>query len=253
MSETQYSTEQLQKMTRAMAEDLRAMKAELDAERAAKQAAESSLTERGESLKALESQMERVNAERREQYGELLDKDVVPYLHQLKETLGGKDPKLERSIETMEAGLRSGLENAYADTNAEAGLRVLHAVASANKMNSSTLDGLIKSEHEWGVNYEKLLKEKTALQEEMSATAEASAAKDKALEALRAEMDAMRAKSSEAVSNAESHFESPPVVVAATASSEEASAGFDSIFDYKPRYNWRTAYPDPGPALQSGI
>ena len=160
-------------------------------------------------------------------------------------------------------------------------LRFVESVASAEKITSSTLAQMLKTEQEWGKKYEDLMKQKEEIEKAVGEKAkelvESSALKEKMIEDLKKELDELKATAAKAQeqasanpNNVHGHFdekegeqkqtqeapmetdvvEAPPAAtqqpteVTATASSNALK--FDSIFDFRPRRNWRSTFADPG-------
>eukprot|EP00515_Schizochytrium_aggregatum_P015318 CAMPEP_0202079362 /NCGR_PEP_ID=MMETSP0964-20121228/6440_1 /ASSEMBLY_ACC=CAM_ASM_000500 /TAXON_ID=4773 /ORGANISM="Schizochytrium aggregatum, Strain ATCC28209" /LENGTH=323 /DNA_ID=CAMNT_0048646697 /DNA_START=334 /DNA_END=1301 /DNA_ORIENTATION=- len=314
---TQFSREQLLKLTDAMRADLLKMENELKESRVRNEKAEEEMRKRDEAMQRLEAAMNERNAyvqnleanvnkvkeEKKQHYAELLDKDVLPFLKNIGRSAAGGDgaaasggdanPHLKRAIEHVEKDLLRGLDDGFMEEEKEANLRVLHAVASAEKVRSSDLERLLRTEAEWGTKYESLMKQKAEIEEAARAkeeeTAKAAALKEEMIETLKKELEQVRAQASGDINNVAGHFDgaaaaavggagaagvaatapvtgagSPGVapqgttpapssapIVAATASNARESRGFDTLFDFTPRLDWRTAYPDPGRAMSS--
>lgn len=251
-----------QHMVKTLANDLRILKSELDAERKKREEIETSARAREEYLKELEANVNAVKVEKREQYGKILDEDVMPYLKSFKE-----DPQLVTAVEHMEGTLKSGLDNAFMNPAEHNTLRLMTAVASADKIRSSDLQRLLETERGWHERMEEMTQKSKEIEEaalkKTKEIEEASAAKDELVRQLQEELTRLRneaEKSKENISNTEAHFDAkaPPIaplhvpvsapVVQATASGARASSsrGIDSIFDFRPRTSWRTNFPDPG-------
>jgi len=247
------SYDQLHLMGEKMAVQLRALKADLEKANEDKASVQKSSGEREEYLKVLEENVNRVKEEKKEQYGRLLSEDVMPYLQALHSRAGGDDKKLGDSIKTLEGTLQSGLENAFMEPKQEAELRVLHAVASSDRVRSSDLERALRTEQDWGVKYEALLGLKGESDKAGAASKESAEMQEKIVAALRAELDELKASGrriTENINNVEGHFykgENAPVTIAATASGNAHSGrGIDSLLNFQPSYSWRNQFPDPG-------
>lgn len=283
MSDAQQTTQQQQDsqyahMAAGLAEDLKILQAELQEQKRLREEAEKRESDRMEYLKQLEANVEQVKTEKKEQYGKILAEDVNPFFAKMKEQ-AKQDPKLVGAIEQMENTLKTGHENAFMKPEEQNTLRLVSAIASADAIRSSDLERLLKTEAEWGAKYEDLMKQKTELEEQTAAKAkeleEASALKEKMVEDLKKELEELKAQASKDINNSDAHFEkkeettedapkametdsapstesAPPVaaqapVVQATASNHRRG-GIDTLFDFRPRTNWRTQFPDPGMA-----
>lgn len=280
MSDGQQTTPQSQDsqyahMAKGLAEDLKILQAELNEQKKLRAEAEARDTERMEYLKQLEANVELVKIEKKEQYGKILNEDVNPFLGKMKEQ-AKQDPKLVGAIEQMESKLQTGHANAFMKPEEQNTLRLVSAIASADAIRSSDLERLLKTEAEWGAKYEDLMKQKSALEEQTAEKAkevqEASELKEKMVEDLKAELQALKEQASKDMNNPNAHFEkkgevdgevakpmeteeavvpaaasleAPAPVVQATASSQKRG-GIDTLFDFRPRHTWRTQFPDPG-------
>lgn len=281
MSDGQQTTQQSQEsqyahMAKGLAEDLKILQAELQEQKRLREEAEKRENERLEYLKQLEANVEQVKTEKKEQYGKILSEDVNPFFQKMKEQ-AKQDPKLVGAIEQMENTLKTGHENAFMKPEEQNTLRLVSAIASADAIRSSDLERLLKTEAEWGAKYEDLMKQKTELEEQTAAKAkeleEAANLKEKMVEDLKKELEELKAQASKNINNSDAHFEkkeesteevtpkametdqtvaapveSAPVaapVVQATASSQKRG-GIDTLFDFRPRADWRTKFPDPG-------
>lgn len=282
------SNEELHKMTSAMAEDLRAMKAQLDKERAEREQLMVQMKERETHTKALEDTVEKVKDEKKKVYTNIINEDIKPWMDKKREA-AKDDDELMQSIDHIDTSLKTGLDNAFMDNKEKSLLRFVESVASAEKITSSTLAQMLKTEQEWGKKYEDLMKQKEEIEkaagEKAKELEESSALKEKMVEDLKKELEELKATAAKAQeqasanpNNVEGHFDnkegeqgqappaseeaSPmetdaaqqsqppaatqvqPAEVTATAS---ANAGkFDSIFDFRPRANWRSSFADPG-------
>jgi chromosome segregation ATPase len=275
------SNEELHKMTSAMAEDLRAMKAQLDKERAEREQLMTKMKERETHTKALEDTVKKVKDEKKKVYTNIINEDIKPWMDKKREA-AKDDDELMQSIDHIDTSLKTGLDNAFMDNKEKSLLRFVESVASAEKITSSTLARMLRTEQEWGEKYEDLMKQKEEIEKAASEKAreleESSAIKEKMVEDLKKELEELKATAAKAQerasanpNNVEGHFDKkeggqeqatlmetdavqrsqPPVAsqvqpaeVTATAS---ANAGkFDSIFDFRPRYNWRSSFADPG-------
>ena len=260
-------------IAKTLANDLRTLKAELDKEREMRNKAEARERERQEYLDKLESSVNQVKEEKKVQYGRILDEDVMPYLDKLKKESASSDPKLNTAIEQMEGTLKTGLDNAFMDESENNTLRLVSAIASADKHRSSDLERLLRTEQEWGQKYEDLMKQKTEIEaaNELKAKEleESATLKEKMVEDLKKELEELKAtaeKTKSNINNTEAHFEKDsklednatesPVtltqtpVVQATASGNKRSNGIDSLFDFRPRADWYSTIPDPGRGRQ---
>lgn len=123
---------------------------------------------------------------------------------------------------------------------------------------------MLKTEEAWGKKYQTLVdskKEEDLKKEELEKSVKL---KESMLADLKKELEDLKTsveKNKSSINNSAAHFdtemtETPQLeqaketlpVVAATASNERAPAsGIESLFDFRPRSNWRSAYPDPGP------
>lgn len=274
------SNEELHKMTTAMAEDLRAMKTQLDKERAEREQLMAQMQERERHTKVLEDTVEKVKDEKKKVYTTIINEDIKPWMDKKREA-AKDDDELMQSIEHIDTSLKTGLENAFMDNKEKSLLRFVESVASAEKITSSTLAQMLKTEQEWGKKYEDLMKQKEEIEkaagEKAKELAESSALKEKMVEDLKKELEELKATAAKAQeqasanpNNVHGHFDekegeqkqtqqapmetdavetSPaatqqPTEVTATASSNALK--FDSIFDFRPRRNWRSTFADPG-------
>lgn len=274
-----YTEDQLKNMLKQLANDLRV--AQEEAKTASKSNAElqQKERERAEYIQKLETNVNQVKEEKKQVYGEILEKDITPYFTKMKQA--ANDQKLVTAIEQMEQTLKTGHENAFMEPEQQNTLRFVSAVASADAIRSSDLERLLTSEQEWGVKYESLQKQKEELETANAAKQkeyeEANSLKEQMVNDLKAELEKLKGS----INNTEGHFsnkaaveeENKPMetepaapapstettaaaapVVAATASGSSTSNGIDSIFDFRrpalfsfePRSDWRTSYPDPG-------
>lgn len=276
------SNEELHKMTSAMAEDLRAMKEQLNKERKEREDLLLQMNERETHTKALEQTVEQVKDEKKKVYGNIINEDIKPWIEKKREA-AKDDDELMKSIDHIDTSLNAGLDNAFMEPKEKSLLRFVESVASAEKVTSSTLAGLLKTEQEWGEKYEKLMETKAEIEKQASEKAkeleESAKLKEEMVTKLKAELEELKATADQARKKAEAnpnnvdgHFDGadkveavaapmetggsahvPPAAtpvepaapaVTATASSETKS--FVNIFDFQPRSNWRSSFTDPG-------
>lgn len=276
------SNEELHKMTSAMAEDLRAMKEQLNKERKEREDLLLQMNERETHTKALEQTVEQVKDEKKKVYGNIINEDIKPWIEKKREA-AKDDDELMKSIDHIDTSLNAGLDNAFMEPKEKSLLRFVESVASAEKVTSSTLAGLLKTEQEWGAKYEKLMETKAEIEKQASEKAkeleESAKLKEEMVTKLKAELEELKATADQARKKAEAnpnnvdgHFDgadkveavaapmetdgsapTPPAAtpvepaahaVTATASSETKS--FVNIFDFQPRSNWRSSFTDPG-------
>lgn len=276
MSQEHYTSEELHKMSQAMAEDIRALKTQLDKERDERKRIEEELSKRENHYKELESTVEKVKAEKKDVYGHIINEDIKPWMTRFKEKVKD-DKELVQSFDTIDSTLKKGLDNAFMNEEEKSLFRFVESVASADKVTSSTLAQLLRTEQEWGQKYEDLMKQKEAIEKEAAMRSkeleESTALKEKMVEDLKKELEELRATAMRAqnnINNVEGHFEgaapavetgAPPAVVPAvvpavgaptvTATASRNKGKFDSIFDFRPRTDWRTRYADPGVSSSS--
>lgn len=272
------SNEELHKMTSAMAEDLRAMKEQLDKERKERESLLSQMSERENHTKALEKTVEQVKDEKKKVYSNIINEDIKPWMEKKREQ-AKDDDELMKSIDHIDTSLNAGLDNAFMEPREKSLLRFVESVASAEKVTSSTLAGLLKTEQEWGQKYEKLMETKAEIEKQASEKAkeleESAKLKEEMVNKLKAELEELKATADQAQKKAEAnpnnvdgHFDGekkgdvgegtdgPPAATpvepaaaaapAVTATASGVANTFDSIFDFRPRANWRSAFTDPG-------
>jgi len=254
----------LHNMAKTMANDLRTLQAELNAEKEKRALAEKRDQERQEYLEKLEKSVKAVKEEKIETYGNILKEDVNPYFETLK--TGASDPKLVSAVEFMQKNLENGLNNAFMDENENHTLRLVTAIASADKVRSSDLERMLKTEKQWGEKYQLLLDEKENLKNETESKhkelEESVKLKSEMLETLKKELDTLRTqaeKNKSNINNTDAHFDvemtekiesknpSSSLVQTVASAASIPKSGIDSLFDFRPRTNWRSAFPDPGP------
>jgi len=260
-------------MAKGLAEDLKILQKELEEQKKLRAEAEKRDAERLEYLKQLEANVEQVKLEKKEQYGQILEQDINPFFTKMKDS-AKEDPKLVGAIEQMENTLHTGHANAFMNQEEQNTLRLVSAIASADAIRSSDLERLLKTEAEWGVKYEELMKQKSMIETETAAKEkelkEASELKEKMVEDLKKELEELKAQASSDINNSNAHFENkeenthmntgkvtevappdsleaPAPMVQATASAQKRG-GIDTLFDFRPRTSWRTEFPDPGMA-----
>lgn len=278
------TNEELHRMSQAMAQDLRAMKEQLEKERAERESLIKQMKEKETHTKALEDTVERVKDEKKKVYTNIINEDIKPWMDKKFEAAKGDD-ELVSSLDHINSSLKSGLDNAFMDNKEKSLLRFVESVASAEKVTSSTLEKLLKTEAEWGQKYEDLMKQKEEIEKQASDKAkeleDSAALKEKMVEDLKKELEELKATAAKAQeqasanpNNVEGHFDgdkkgeitdktdvapmdvtpteqqmaAPPAQVAevtATASSNNQGK-FESIFDFRPRANWRSSFQDPG-------
>jgi septal ring factor EnvC (AmiA/AmiB activator) len=255
-------------MCKALSNDKRVLNQELAQNKKSSAEFEEKLRAQAVHMKALEENMGRIKEEKKVQYKSMLDAEVLPYFKKLHEGSGSDSS----AIDAMEHTLQKGLENAFMDPAESDTLRFVSAVASADKVRSSDLERLLRTEAEWGAKCESLMLQKTAMEQQTASKLETDGAASKLQNTLMedlkrelAELKATAAQAAENVLNTDAHFDAKvgqssatrelaapaaPVVtesVSATASADAgAGRGMNSLFDFKPNFGWRTSFPDPG-------
>lgn len=242
--------QQLHKMTEAMGADLRALKERLDRELAEKDALVKQREAEQKEMETLRSHMNQVKEEKKRHFAGMIQTDVKPFLENLRKN-GENDERFTNSLDRFEENLNKGLNDAFMDQDSMATLQTIRAAASANQVTSSKLEELFQSQKQWEEKFGSLQKEN----EELLAKTAAAAEKEKMVEELKKELAELKAVQEKTVANVESHFEKPaaeapvtqqqtqeqPQIVTATASSSDAYFnGFETLFDFKPRENWRS-------------
>lgn len=286
------SNEELHKMTSAMAEDLRAMKEQLDKERKEREQLLDQMKERETHTAALEKTVEQVKDEKKKVYSNIINEDIKPWMEKKREA-AKDDDELMKSIDHIDTSLQTGLDNAFMEPKEKSLLRFVESVASAEKVTSSTLAAMLKTEQEWGKKYEDLMKQKEEIEAKASEKAkeleESTALKEKMVEDLKKELEELKATAAKAKeqaeanpNNVEGHFSAEkqgdsqvgqkvapmetcsdtsnippaatsvePAAPAVTATASSSANTFESIFDFRPRANWRSSFTDPGVSRHS--
>lgn len=254
-------------MAQAMAEDIRTLKSQLDKEREDRRKIEEEYSLKESRFRDLESTVEKVKEEKKNVYGQIINDDIKPWMSKFKERIKN-DKELMSSFDTIDNTLKKGLDNAFMNDEEKSLFRFVESVASADKVTSSTLDGLLKTEQAWGVKYEELMKEKAILEEEKQKREkeleQASLEKEEVVEKLKKELEELRATVGRAqnnINNVDGHFvgehvdtpssvaptpSAPVVAPTVTATASKNSGKFESIFDFRARNDWRSRFPDPG-------
>lgn len=269
---------QLHKMNEVLGADLRSMKEELEKERKEKERILSETKVRDEEFARMQQHLNTVKEEKRQYYSGMINDKVKPFLDDLRKQ-SQDDSRMSTSINLFQDELSSGLDNAFMDPKQLATLQVAVAASAANQVTSSKLEELFQSQKQWEEKYGLLQKEKEALQvakEEAAKTlSESNDTKEKMVEALKKELEELKAKHEKSINNVEGHFEgdtkmedvkdtpsapapaagattaavtapvagAAPVTsqtVAATASDSNFYGGFNTLFDFAPRESWRS-------------
>lgn len=257
--------QQLHQMTEVLGADLRSMKSQLESERAEKQRLIDEAAAREQEFKQMQDNMNAVKEEKRQHFEGMIKSSVDPFLADLRKS-GENDARFTESVDRFRQNLNKGLDGAFMDKNDMAAFQTIRAAASANQVTSSRLEELFQSQKQWEEKFNELETEKKALEaassDAVKAASEGEALKDKMLADLKKELSELKAIHEKNVNNVEAHFEggttptapvpevpevpampaadAPPVAVAATASSDHYYNGFETLFDFKPRNNWRS-------------
>lgn len=202
------SNEELHKMTSAMAEDLRAMKDELDKERKERDQLLEQMKERETHTAALERTVEQVKDEKKKVYSNIINENIKPWMEKKREA-AKDDDELMNSIDHIGTSLKTGLDNAFMEPKEKSLLRFVESVASAEKVTSSTLASMLKTEQEWGKKYEDLMKQKEDIEakagEKAKELEESTALKEKMVEDLKKELEELKATAAKAKEQAEAN------------------------------------------------
>lgn len=266
--EKQMDNSQLVKMSDALSKDLRAMKEQLDNERREKELLIKAQQERDVELEELRKHMSSIKDEKKKHFSAMIESDVKPFLNTLRES-GKEDERFTQCVDKFESNMNAGLEDAFMNEDQMAQLQVLRAAASANQVTSSKLEELFKSQKEWESKFSALqnekddiIKSRSEMEEELK---KANIEKEKLVEDLKRELEELRSthnKTKENIKNVDSHFhgnspvtentEAPATTsaqetsnmetqqtVTATASNTKYYNGFETLFDFAPRTNWR--------------
>lgn len=256
---------QVQKMTEALRVDLKALKSELDKERAEKKKIEETMKSQSDvwsknhaELEELRKHMDAVKNEKRQFFTKELDTKVLPYLKDLR-AAGEKDSQFTNSLDQFQDKLNNNVQtNALMDNDAMAQFQVIRAAASANQVTTSKLNELFKDQQKHKEEYEALNAEKDKMETEMK---EAIAKEKEMIEALKKELSEVKGKYEKAdnnIKNTDTHFEktenendstntqqqdqekNPNVVQAAASNSNNYNSGFETLFNFEPMVDWRT-------------
>lgn len=251
------SEQEFKHIAKTLANDLRVIKSELDKEKEIRAELEKKNLERENYLKNLENSVQKVKQEKKEQYGKILQTDVLPYLNKLKKE---EDPKLNNAIKQMEGTLKTGLENAFMAEEENNTLRLVSAIASADRHRSSDLERLLTTENEWGQKYENLMSQKKAIEEikekKEKELLEKFNEKNTMIDNLKKELEFLREKADKNINNTSSHFHensssniTTTPIIQATASNKPSTNGIDSLFDFRPQTDWYSEFTDPGRSI----
>ena len=212
-------------MLLALQADIRALRDTLNAEKKQKERAEEIVS--------------KVQARESDKYSRKFDEEIKPFLADLAKN-ETSNPEISSAIDNLTSNIESVIKKTgFVGNQApkeEQMYTVLSACASAQKINSSTLAKILKSEAEWGQKVQEKTKELEASKNE--------------IEKLKAELE----KLSNDTSNPVNHFKSdvpkaaPPAitveapVIQAVAHSEKSSTAPPPLFDLTPNTNWRSMW-----------
>jgi septal ring factor EnvC (AmiA/AmiB activator) len=264
--------EQLKKMTERLGADLRAMKQQLEAVNAEKDRIASEKAERDAAFEKLNHDMEIVRDEKKRNFSELVETDVKPFFQNLKKD---QDPRVVENVSIVEQQIANGLNDAFMDKNDMALFQTVRACNSALTATSQELEKMFQSEREWTKKFNALREEKEANEaksaESVKAIEEERALKDKALEDLKEELTKLKAVHTKNLAAVENHFDATegeqpvtegeqttttaaavPTETSTTVRAEASNrtskfyGGFETLFDFKPRADWRNQRRDDG-------
>lgn len=269
---------QLQKMTEVLGADLRTIKEELEKERKEKQRILDEQKAKEEEFARMQQHLNAVKEEKKQYYSGMIDQKVKPFLDDLRKQ-SENDPRVNDSLNLFQEQLNKGLDNAFMDPQELATLQVAVAASAANQVTSSKLEELFQNQKQWEEKFTALQKEKeeieAAKKEAQKKLEEDSTLKEQIVENLKKELAELKAKHEKSLNNVEGHFEEdtkmedvkttadtnpvssssdaaiPPAAaaaatpavsqtVAATASDSTFYGGFNTLFDFTPRHNWRS-------------
>ena len=269
---------QLHKMTEVLGADLRTIKEELEKERKEKQRIIDEQKAREDEFNRMQQHLNAVKEEKKQYYSGMIDSKVKPFLDDLRKQ-SENDPRVNDSLNLFQDQLNKGLDNAFMDPQELATLQVAVAASAASQVTSSKLEELFQSQKQWEEKFTALQKEKEEIEsakvEAQKKMEETSTLKEQMVENLKKELAELKAKHEKSLNNVEGHFEgeakmedvkddapattsvpasapaapentTAPAVsqtVAATASDRTFYGGFNTLFDFTPRQNWRSNNP----------
>eukprot|EP00512_Aurantiochytrium_limacinum_P001897 CAMPEP_0171493556 /NCGR_PEP_ID=MMETSP0958-20121227/5028_1 /TAXON_ID=87120 /ORGANISM="Aurantiochytrium limacinum, Strain ATCCMYA-1381" /LENGTH=313 /DNA_ID=CAMNT_0012027193 /DNA_START=107 /DNA_END=1045 /DNA_ORIENTATION=- len=282
--------EHVTKMTEMMAAEMRKMKAELEAERQRRAQIEqehrtfvenkADAEAEKEKLRLENEQMNKrldeIREEKRAKFANLLEKDIKPYFEKLRSAAGSDDQRLNESLDVMDTTLARGLADGFMDRESESTLRVVHAMASANRITSSDLEAVFQKNKAWE---NELVESRKLNEEQKEKLAAIEAEKEKQLAELREQLEKLRkqvASKDGSIADANAHFDkteaesnaavaattsasassstpmsmdpaaahgaAPGMAVTAMASNGRVAGGYDTLFQTSELTNWRSLY-----------
>jgi hypothetical protein len=201
-------SEQYRKAIEAAGLQINQIRADLAAERTARERASEELTvARAEhsrdldEMKRLGSFYEKFKKERSTQFAGMYDREISPYFEELRKKAGEIDPAIGERVTSFGGTLQASLTSGVTDPQDENQLLILRACASVQRHTSSELEKALKTEREWAQKYETLLQKLS----DQEARAKEHETRAKELELQARAPDPLFSKSA-------SHFASPVVV-----------------------------------------
>lgn len=188
--------------------------------------------------KEIEDKYNRAQEAVSKKYTDLVNSQVLPYLHSVKQF----EPERASDIDRFSNGLQRMAKDIFGNPENLACLETIRAAASANQVTSSKLEEMFQSQQQWESKLAKLQEEHDRVRAEAERNSELVSDKEKLLAELKAELEQLRTKAREDVSDPENHFTAAAPAVTATASAAPRR-DIGSLFNYTPRTDWRSAVP----------
>jgi hypothetical protein len=238
-------------------------------------------TERDVAFEKLNRDMAVVRDEKKRNFSELVETDVKPFFQNLKKD---QDPRVVENVSIVEQQIANGLDDAFMNKNDMALFQTVRACASSLTATSQELEKMFQSEREWTAKFNTLRDEKEANEakavESTKLIESERALKEKALDDLKEELAKLKAVHTKNLAAVENHFEADaevapggdeltseletrnssapansaavPIESSTTIRAEASNrtskfyGGFETLFDFQPRTDWRNHRRDDG-------